>query len=166
MSVSPKARFHRVAIAITAAMLAARVETSVAQGCSARFGVSVFGSSTFGSGGPGCGVAGPPAFTDDPLQIGVTPIRAVHIVELRARVNALRTRYGLGAYEWSNATLAAQQSALLVVHISELRAALRDAYVAAGRTPPEYTDPALIPGQTIAKAIHVTELRAAVVALE
>ena len=34
-------------------------------------------------------------FTDDPLIAGVTPVKAVHITELRARINTQRVRAGL-----------------------------------------------------------------------
>ena len=37
------------------------------------------------------------SFTDDPLQPGVTPVRAVHFAELRTRIDALRGAGGLPA---------------------------------------------------------------------
>ncbi len=38
-----------------------------------------------------------PTFTDNPLQAGVTRVKAVHLTELRAAVEALRVGYGLPA---------------------------------------------------------------------
>jgi len=105
-----------------------------------------------------------PPFTDDPLQSGVTVIRAVHISELRTRIDALRQRYGLPAFAWTDASL----SGVFVkaVHITELRSGLADIYAAAGRVQPTYTDPSLIAGVTTGKVTHIAELRAAVVAIE
>ena len=102
-------------------------------------------------------------FTDDPLVAGATTIQGVHLTELRARVDALRVRFGLAAFTWTDTTL----PGVLVrsVHISELRAALADAYAAAKTTAPVYSDPILTPGISI-KAAHIAELRAAIVALE
>jgi uncharacterized delta-60 repeat protein len=108
----------------------------------------------------------PTPFTDPSLAAGVTPIRTVHIAELRTRVDALRVKDGLSAYAWTDATLVAGHAKIRAVHITELRAALQQAYVAAGVTPPVYTDQALAPGLTAVKAVHVLELRSAVVALE
>ena len=103
-------------------------------------------------------------FTDADLAAGMDSIRAVHIAELRTRINQLRTRFGLPAYAFENPSLAPQQTAVRVVHVEQLRAALVEAYVAAGREAPAFTHAALI-GATI-RAIHITELRNAVLALE
>ena len=46
----------------------------------------------------------PVPFTDNPIQVGVTSIKAVHITELRQRIDALRIRFGLGAYSWTDTT--------------------------------------------------------------
>jgi hypothetical protein len=105
-------------------------------------------------------------FTDDVLTAGVTPIRAVHIRELRERIDSLRAQFGLAAFSWTSPTLTVATTFIRAQQIIDLRTALAQAYVAAGRTPPEYTDPDLTAGGTFMKAIHITELRAAVVALE
>ena len=44
--------------------------------------------------------SGPPTFTDDSLQVGVTPIRAIHISELHTWIDALRQRRGYSPYSW------------------------------------------------------------------
>ena len=106
------------------------------------------------------------AFTDHPLRPGVTPIRAVHFLELRARVDALRTRAGLSPFGWTDPVLAPGLTTVRRAHLTELRTALAQAYSAAGRPPPAYTDPEL-PARAIAiRAVHLMELRAAVEALE
>jgi hypothetical protein len=102
-------------------------------------------------------------FTDEPLVSGVTPVKAVHITELRARIDTQRIRFGLAAFGWTDAPLAAGTT-VGFVHVTELRTALSAAYAAAKRTAPEYTDP-LAAGTSI-RAVHVTELRLAVRGLE
>lgn len=108
--------------------------------------------------------AGPGPFTDPEIVAGVTPLKAVHIIELRSRINALRGAHGLANFKWTDDLVASGAAPIRAVHILELRAALADAYVAAGQAAPSYTDPALAAGSPI-KAAHVTELRSAVVAL-
>ena len=106
------------------------------------------------------------AFTDRPLDAGTTPVRAVHLRELRARVAALRTQADLSAVAWTDATLAAGGTPVKRVHLTELRAALDAVYDAEGRSRPSYTDATVTAGATAVKAVHITELRAAITALE
>jgi uncharacterized delta-60 repeat protein len=110
-----------------------------------------------------------PRFTDDPILSGVTPLRAMHIVELRARVEALRARFGLPAIPWTDPTLTGV--AARAVHIQELRDALlgvHDVTVAAGHSVvrPAFTDNPLTARQSGIRALHIEELRAAVMLLE
>ena len=44
-------------------------------------------------------------FTDDPLVVGVTPIRAVHFTELMDRVDVLRAAGGRPSYRWTDGQL-------------------------------------------------------------
>ncbi len=106
----------------------------------------------------------PSTFTDDPLVVGTTHIKAVHITELRTRVNAIRIAEGLSAFSFTDPTLTAGVTAVKAVHVTELRTALAQAYTAAAITPPTYTDPSI--AALNVKAIHITELRAAVIAIE
>ena len=105
------------------------------------------------------------AFTDDTLTATSSVWRAVHVMELRMRIDAIRTARLLPGFSWTDTTLSAGSTAIQAIHITELRQALRDAYVAALMTPPTYTDPSLGIGTTM-KAVHVTQLRAAVLAIE
>ena len=105
-------------------------------------------------------------FTDDPIRRGVTPIRAVHFTELRARIDVLRDEAGLGRLRWTDPVLRAGVTRVRLTHLLELRAALAAAYAAAGRAAPRWTDAAPAGGTTPIRAAHLTELRAAVVALE
>ena len=111
-------------------------------------------------------VTEPVFFTDDPLVPGVTPVRAIHFAELRARIDALREAAGLGGFAWTDPVLTAGVTPVRLAHLLELRSALAEAYAAAGRTAPGWTDAAPAPGVTPIRSAHLTELRAAVVALE
>jgi microcystin-dependent protein len=101
-------------------------------------------------------------FTDATLVAGTTPVRASHIIELRARVDALRVRVGLMPFAWSDLTLAAGATAVRAQHLIDLRTALTQASAAGGLPLPVYAEP-IAAGTTI-KAAHVTELRNAVLA--
>jgi sugar lactone lactonase YvrE len=107
-----------------------------------------------------------PPFIDDPLTALSSVIQAVHIRELRTRIDAVRAQYGIGPYPYTDPTLTATVMFVRAVHINELRAALADAYAAAGVPQPPYTDSILTAGTTVVKAAHISELRAAVVAIE
>lgn len=116
--------------------------------------------------GSGNGAASPIAnpFTDDALTSKLTIIRAVHINELRSRINAIRIAKGLPAFAWTDPTLTIHSTKVKAVHVNELRTALIQAYSAAGLTPPTFTDGSLL--HVTVKAIHIIELRAAVRAME
>jgi hypothetical protein len=131
--------------------------------CCSSFGVRI-DSITVGAASYVCSTCSAP-FTD-PLVVGVTVAKGVHVTELRSRINAQRVRFGLGAYPWTDATLTPAGTVLIkAMHVTEMRTALAAAYTAHGLTPPVYTDSALAPGTTV-KAIHITELRNAVISLE
>lgn len=91
--------------------------------------------------------------------IGATPIRAVHIMELRARIDALLA----SPFPWTDDPIIPRTTEVRWIHFSELRMALDQAYAARGEEPPPYT-----PGGagTPVRAIHVTELSLHVIALE
>ena len=105
-------------------------------------------------------------FTDHPLVPGETPIKAVHFVELRARIDALRREAGLARFRWTDPELRAGLTPVRLVHLLELRSALDEAYGVAGRPAPRWTDGAPVSGVTPIRAAHLMELRAAMVALE
>lgn len=105
------------------------------------------------------------SFTDS-LIAGVTPLRTVHITELRARIDAVRSRFGLSAQAWSDPVLVAGVTAAKALHVTELRTALDESFAAAGMARVAYTDPAILNGDTVVTARHLLELRAAVILLE
>jgi glucose/arabinose dehydrogenase len=102
-------------------------------------------------------------FTDPALGSGLTIVKAVHVTELRERIDAVRIARGLTAFGWTDVALTG--ITIRAAHVLELRSALAQAYTVAGRTPPAYTDPASLNGVFI-KAVHITELRSAVIAME
>ena len=106
------------------------------------------------------------SFTDDPLQPGVTPVKAVHFTELRTRIDALRSAGGLLRFSWTDPVLRAGVTRVRRVHLLELRSALAEAYGAAGRSAPRWTDASPVAGSTPIRVAHLMELRAAVLALE
>jgi hypothetical protein len=103
-------------------------------------------------------------FTDNPLVARETFISAIHVVELRSRIAAVRARFGLRPYAYTDAALAAGML-IKARHILDLRTALAETYTAAGMTPPNYTDPNLGSG-TVIKALDMTEIRSAITAIE
>ena len=109
--------------------------------------------------------ASPTAWTDDPIRPGVTPVKAVHFRELRARIDALRADAGLPANGWTDPELTPGVTPIESVHLTELPAALDAAYDAAGQPVPTWTGAAVTAG-TVIEAVHLTALRAAVLELE
>lgn len=94
-------------------------------------------------------------FTDSPLNAGVTPVRAVHVSQLRTAVNAVRTLALIGTTTFTDPSLSGV--AIKAVHITELRSALAAARSALSL--PVTAGPALTPGVTRIQATHVEELR-------
>lgn len=95
----------------------------------------------------------PPTFTDDPLNIPQpTPIKAIHITELRDAINALRALLGLPAYSWAESVSAGVS--VKKDHILEMRTALDQALGA----PAGGYSAGLAVGQPIL-AVHIQELR-------
>ena len=105
-------------------------------------------------------------FTDDPILPGVTPIRAVHFMELRERIDLLRSAARLEPFPWTDPVLTPGVTPVRLTHLFDLREALSAAYRAFGQPAPAYTDAAPMPGTTPIRAMHVMELRAAAVALQ
>lgn len=99
-------------------------------------------------------------FTDDPLVPNVTPLRAIHLMELRVRIDALL----VGTYAWTDHPIVAGTTVVRWLHISELRAALDQAYAENSATHSGYT--AGGGASTPVRAIHINELRQFVKDLE
>jgi hypothetical protein len=101
--------------------------------------------------------AGDPAstitFADDPLASG-TPVRALHVTQLRAAVNQVRIAVGLTAFNFTDAIAAG--SAIRAIHMSELRQALQEA-IGAPASP--FVDATITPGVTTMKVQHIQQIR-------
>jgi len=104
-------------------------------------------------------------FADAVITAGVTPVRALHIQELRIRIDRLRGKLDLPAFGWADASLTTTVTPIRAVHVNQLRLALLQAYAAAGRPEPVFTDQS-ISSATVIRAIHLNELRTAIIALE
>jgi hypothetical protein len=109
--------------------------------------------------------SGAPSFTDDPLSVRSTPVKRLHVAELRLAIASLRTRYGLAPASWSDDPLDAGATAVRAVHVLELRAALGEVYSAALRQQPAYSRGTLTATSTAVAAVDIAELRAAVAAI-
>ncbi|HUR82057.1 MAG TPA: glycoside hydrolase family 44 protein, partial [Thermoanaerobaculia bacterium] len=89
-------------------------------------------------------------FTDDPLSSG-SPVKAVHVTQLRTAVNAMRAAAGLAPQSFADPSLAGVT--IKAAHLTQLRTALDAARTAIGLPAVSYTD------STAAKAAHIAELR-------
>jgi hypothetical protein len=97
-------------------------------------------------------------FTNDPLVPGTTTVKALHVLELRTAINAMRAAAGLPAATWSSDPT---HAFIRASDLTELRAALAAARSALG-VPVAFTDPTLTPRGTTIRGIHFQEIRDAV----
>ena len=111
------------------------------------------------------GSGGGSLWTDHRIVPGVTPVRAVHLMELRSQVDAARVRCGLGDVAWIDPEIRPGVTPIKAVHITQLRAAIDAANQACSRMRPAWTDPQIVPGVTPVRAVHFAELRDAVLGL-
>lgn len=103
-------------------------------------------------------------FTDDPLTARVTRVRAVHIVELRQRIDTLRSRYSLSPMSWTDNPLVIGVTTVKAAHILEMRTALEQVYALVPRTPPTWAQ-TITARSSLVTAAQIAELRAAVLAV-
>ncbi|HEV7475020.1 MAG TPA: DUF4329 domain-containing protein [Pyrinomonadaceae bacterium] len=100
--------------------------------------------------------AGPPTFTEDPLNVPVkTPIKALHITELRYWIDQLRVRAGLTAASWQQPV--GVGLTITAAPIQEMRTKLDDALGALHLTTGGYS--AGLAQNLPVLAIHIQELR-------
>ncbi len=64
------------------------------------------------------------AWTDATLTAGVTPVKAVHLTELRAGIGDVYVAASRTVPVWTDATVTAGTTVITAAHISELRAAV------------------------------------------
>ena len=102
-------------------------------------------------------------FHDVPLVAGATLVKAVHVTELRTRIDALRGRRHLAPYPYTQA-IAATTTVIQATDILEMRTALAAVYTALAMPQPVYsTSPAI--GTPILTA-DIQDLRNAVTAID
>ena len=89
----------------------------------------------------------------------------MHVSELRAAIDNLRTRTGLVRFDWTDATLVPGSNVVRRAHVEELRTALIAVYEAVGRPAPSFSD-STIAGVTVIRASQLEELRSAARALD
>jgi hypothetical protein len=99
-------------------------------------------------------------FTDDPLASGAHA-KALHIVQLRTAVNALRAAAGLSPQTFTTPILTAGL-AIQALHVTELRTALDQARAVLGLPSLVYADPTITPQSTIVRMAQIVEIRNAV----
>ena len=104
-------------------------------------------------------------FTDAVLTPLGTAVKAVHFLELRADIDALRQNHGLSPFAWTDPALIPGVAIARSVHLIELRSAVSQVYVRAGRVAPMFTESGIASGVTVIKTIHINELRSAVIGL-
>jgi len=95
-------------------------------------------------------------FTDDPLASG-TAIKAIHFIEARTAVNAMRDAAGQLPVA-ADATIAVGLP-VKAQHMTDLRTMLNAARVAAGLSALSFTDPTITQFVTPVKAVHIQEVR-------
>jgi hypothetical protein len=96
-------------------------------------------------------------FTDDPFVVQSTPIKAVHLTQLRTAVQAVHTLAGLGAITITDTTIN-NTVKVKAVHVTELRTALDAARSSLMLTALSYTN-TLTATTTVVKAVDFQELR-------
>jgi hypothetical protein len=94
-------------------------------------------------------------FTDDPLAAGSHVVKAVHLTELQAGVNAMRAAAGLAPATFR---AVAPGDVVAAADVTELRSSLDQARNLLGLPAMTYSDPALAAGDVI-KAVHFQEIR-------
>jgi hypothetical protein len=93
-------------------------------------------------------------FTDDPLIVRVTRIKAIHLTQIRTAVNAVRIAAGLSGLTYTDPNPA--RVPVKAVHINELRTALSAGLSGIGKSS-AFTG--TVSARTPIRAIHFQELR-------
>jgi hypothetical protein len=105
------------------------------------------------------------SFTDAVVRSRATLIRAIHLTQLRSRIDGVRMAVGLTPVAWTDARLRPGMT-VRAAHVNELRTALADAYRAARRVPPASLNSSLSPRASIIRAVDIDDLRSNVRLLE
>jgi len=98
------------------------------------------------------------SYTDEPIVANSTPVRAIHITQLRTIIDAVRAASGLQSFSWTHPSLTAGSSIVAKEDVADLRSALDAALLNVGLTDPPWTDPVLN-STVIIKREHIEQLR-------
>ena len=98
---------------------------------------------------------------DDASGQTVTTMKAAHITELRAAVNAVRSLAGLPAATWAHPTLTPSVTEISKEDVNELRTKLDEALTALGVRTSNWIDHPLAgaPNGTLIRGVQITQLR-------
>ncbi|MGZ8850252.1 MAG: hypothetical protein ACXW3E_08050, partial [Thermoanaerobaculia bacterium] len=112
-----------------------------------------------GAGGPSAfsAVDGATTIVFTNASLTGTPIKAIHISELRTAVAAMRVAAVLSAPTFTDPSLPG--TIIKRIHVSEIRTFLDAARSTIGLPAIGYTDSTLSTGVTLVKAAHIQELR-------
>jgi hypothetical protein len=98
-------------------------------------------------------------WTDGTITSGSTPIRKIHMDELREETNYYRNCRGLTDFSFTDPTITAGVTLIRKTHIDEIRQAIEEAANAAGEDTPVWTDSSLTAGQSPIRKVHFDEMR-------
>ena len=113
-----------------------------------------------------------PSLTDSTLTSGITPIKAVHITELRTAIENVYGYYGLTVPTWTDSTITSGVTHIKAVHVTELRTAIEairtyvngfDTGTSKDISAFSWTDESL--SNVRIKAVHIEEIRDAITIL-
>ena len=93
------------------------------------------------------------------------PVRAAHVVQLRASIDAVRLTNGLSKMNWTDPVLVSGATEVRRVHLTEMRTAVGEVYRRVGRPEFTFADGALS-GFPVIRGSHIVELRAALSAIQ
>jgi hypothetical protein len=81
------------------------------------------------------------SFVDNSLVAGSTPVKAVHLTDVRLAIDRARARRSLAAFAWTDPMIVPGVTPVKAVQVTQMPTALTQAYQAAGRTVPSFSDP-------------------------
>lgn len=135
-------------------------DSSVSAGAAYLYRVRAFDSSNNYTGYSNVDLATAISFTDDPIAVDSTPIRAQHVTELRLAINAVRTLANLSATSWTNSVQAGLQ--IRALDVQEMRTSIDQGRSTLGLGTTSYSDQPLSADTTRIRKNHFDELRQSV----
>ncbi len=101
----------------------------------------------------------PLVWTDDPVTTE-TPIKAVHVNELRRAIDGQRRQHSLPPFAWTDDPVIARYTAIRAIHFLELRQAVQDLWNAVDLRPlPDWTCGSPPSPERVIFASDITDIR-------